>query len=117
MAYRTFVDRDGAYWQVWDSLPTKVERRVSESDRRHLVRFPWRGVERRSGGDRRVVSQRRITLSEGYGSGWLTFESLTEKRRLSPIPNTWEESTQEELRVLCGKAKRVAKVDGGTSAA
>src|SRR3954466_6475609 len=131
MAYRTFVDRDGAYWQVWDSQPSKMERRVSQSDRRHLVRYPWRGVERRSGGDRRVVSQRRITLSEGYGSGWLTFESLEKKGRLTPIPNGWgerkggpppipkgwDESSQAELRVLCDQAKRVAKIDGGTSAA
>jgi hypothetical protein len=117
MAYRTFVDRDGAYWQVWDSQPSKVERRLSQSDRRHLVRYPWRGEERRSGGDRRVVSQRRITLSEGYGSGWLTFESLDEKRRLTPIPGGWEEATQAELRLLCEKAKRVAKIDSGTSAA
>jgi hypothetical protein len=117
MAYRTFVDKDGAYWQVWDSQPSKMERRVSQSDRRHLVRYPWRGVERREGGDRRVISQRRITLSEGYGSGWLTFESLEEKRRLTPIPNGWDEISQAELRILCDKAKRVAKIDGGTMSA
>jgi hypothetical protein len=117
MAYRTFVDNDGAYWQVWDSQPSKMERRVSQSDRRHLVRYPWHGVERREGGDRRVVSQRRITLSEGYGSGWLTFESLEEKRRLTPIPTAWDEASQAELRLLCSKAKRVSKLDGGTMSA
>jgi len=117
MAYRTFVDRDGSYWQVWDSQPTKVERRISQNDRRNLKRFPWPGRERRSGLDRRTVSQRRITLAEGYGSGWLTFESLHEKRRLVPMPNAWEESTQEELRVLCERAKRVARLDSGIGAA
>ena len=66
--------------------------------------------------DRRVTSQRRITLSEGYGSGWLTFESLEEKRRLIPIPARWDELSQGELRQLCEKAKRVAKTEG-TSAA
>ena len=113
MAYRTFVDRDGAYWQVWDSQPTRVERRVSQTDRRNLSRFPWPRSERRSGNDRRTVSQRRITLTEGYGGGWLTFESLSEKRRLLPIPTGWEDATQAELRVFCEKAKRVAKVDPG----
>src|SRR6478672_13226952 len=111
MSYRTFVDRDGAYWQVWDSQPTKVERRGS-GDRRRPQLLPWRGSERRTGGDRRVTTQRRITLSEGYGSGWLTFESLSEKRRLIPIPARWEELSQGELRALCERAKRIARAEG-----
>ena len=77
MSYRTFVDRDGSYWQVWDSQPTKVERRVSGEDRRRQRILPWRGAERRTGMDRRVTTQRRIMLSEGYGSGWLTFGGLS----------------------------------------
>jgi hypothetical protein len=117
MSYRTFVDRDGAYWQVWDSQPSKVERRVSADDRRHLNHLPWRGSERRTGIDRRTVNQRRITLSEGYGRGWLTFESLVEKRRLVPIPSGWEAASNTTLRALCEQAKRIAKTDGGTSAA
>ena len=117
MSYRTFVDRDGAYWQVWDSQPSKVERRTSADDRRHLNRLPWRGTERRSGIDRRTTTQRRITLSEGYGRGWLTFESLNEKRRLVPIPSRWEGASNTELRALCDRAKRIAKTDSGTSAA
>jgi len=117
MAYRTFVDRDGAYWQVWDSQPSKVERRMSTEDRRHLKHFHWGGSERRSGTDRRTVNQRRITLSEGYGRGWLTFESLVEKRRLVPIPSGWEEASNSTLRALCDQAKRIAKTDSGTSAA
>ena len=116
MAYRTFVDRDGSYWQVWDSQPTKVERRATEADRRRTKIYPWRGAERRSGIDRRVTSQRRITLSEGYGSGWLTFESLDEKRRLIPIPARWDALSQGELRVLCEKARRVAKSEGSSAA-
>jgi hypothetical protein len=117
MAYRTFLDRDGAYWQVWDSQPTRVERRGSIEDRRHIKRFPWRGVERRGGIDRRSASQRRITLSEGYGRGWLTFESLDDKRRLVPAPEGWENANSTELRVLCERAKRVSRSDGGISAA
>lgn len=111
MGYRTFVDKDGSYWQVWDSQPTKVERRTATADRRRTRYFPWHNAERRSGQDRRVTSQRRITLAEGYGGGWLTFESLTEKRRLLPIPSGWEEVSHGELRALCEKAKRVAKID------
>jgi len=116
MSYRTFVDRDGAYWQVWDSQPTKVERRVTGADRRRHKSHAWHGLERRTGTDRRMTSQRRITLAEGYGAGWLTFESLNEKRRLTPIPGGWEELSQPELRTLCDKAKRIAKLDGTRSA-
>jgi hypothetical protein len=115
MSYRTFVDRDGSYWQVWDSQPTRVERRHSESDRRHSRNFPWKGPERRLGTDRRLTAQRRITLSEGYGSGWLTFESLDEKRRLIPIPAKWDDLSQPELRALCDKAKRIAKIERNAS--
>ncbi|HEY1953307.1 MAG TPA: hypothetical protein VGG76_10945 [Gemmatimonadaceae bacterium] len=117
MAYRTFLDRVGSYWQVWDSQPTKVERRVTPADRRAPRYRAWTGAERRSGTDRRTVSQRRILLAQGYGSGWLTFESLNEKRRLNPIPSNWEDLSNGELRALCDKAKPVAKQEGGTSAA
>ena len=115
MSYRTFVDRDGAYWQVWDSQPTKVERRVSAEDRRRPKFLPWNGQERRTGTDRRTTHQRRITLSEGYGAGWLTFESLNEKRRLIPIPSHWEDFSQAELRALCEKARKIARTDGAIS--
>ena len=117
MAYRTFVDRDGAYWQVWDSQPTRVERRLSAGDRRGSRHFAWHGTERRVGHDRRVTSQKRITLAQGYGAGWLTFESLQEKRRLIPIPGNWENMPQSDLRQLCEKAKAVAKLESNTSAA
>jgi len=113
MSYRTFVDKDGSYWQVWDSQPTKVERRVGVEDRRRPRFLSWHGEERRRGGpDRRTMTQRRITLSEGYGAGWLTFESLSEKRRLIPIPSRWEDFSQAELRSLCEKAKRIARTEG-----
>lgn len=116
MSYRTFVDKDGSYWQVWDSQPTKMERRATAADRRRHRYYAWGGTERRGGTDRRTTSQRRITLSEGYGGGWLTFESLDEKRRLIPIPPRWEEVSQPELRALCERAKRIAKAEGERSA-
>jgi len=115
MSYRTFVDRDGSYWQVWDSQPTKVERRVSAEDRRRPRYLPWDGSERRTGVDRRKTTQRRITLSEGYGAGWLTFESLSEKRRLIPIPSHWEDLSQSDLRSLCEKARKIARTEGTAS--
>ena len=109
MGYRTFVDRDGSYWQMWDSQPSRMERRLRGSDRRNHKPFLWTGAERRVGSDRRLTEQRRITLSAGHGAGWLTFESLDEKRRLLPIPHAWEDISQEELRTLCQKARRISK--------
>jgi hypothetical protein len=117
MAYRTFVDRDGAYWQVWDSQPSRAERRQTQVDRRVARLYPWRGAERRTAPDRRIESQRRITMSQGYGSGWLTFESLSEKRRLMPIPPRWDELTQGDLRSLCEKAKPITKIDTNSNVA
>lgn len=111
MGYRTFVDGNGAYWQAWDSQPTRVERRLRGGDRRNHKPFPWSAVERRVGPDRRQTEQRRITLGSGYGAGWLTFESLDEKRRITPIPAGWEDVSQAELRALCEKARRIAKTE------
>lgn len=115
MGYRTFVDRNGSYWQVWDSQPTRVERRLSGSDRRNHKPFPWKGAERRAGTDRRMSERRRITVSHGYGGGCLTFESLDEKRRLIQIPSQWDDLSQADLRALCEKARRIAKNDGISS--
>jgi hypothetical protein len=78
--------------------------------------MPWHGAERRAGTDRRVTSQRRITLADGLGSGWLTFESLHEKRRLNPVPSRWETLSESELRALCEKAKRVERLDDSSAA-
>ena len=36
--------------------------------------------------------------------GWLAFESKFEKRRLRPIPSSWESSSDEELQTLLGAA-------------
>jgi len=116
MSYRTFVDGDGSYWQVWESLPTKFERRSDQAERRRPKTLPWKGAERRAGSDRRVTNQRRILLAQGFGSGWLTFESLLEKRRLNPIPSHWETMSEPDLRALCEKARRVARFED-TSAA
>lgn len=40
-----------------------------------------------------------------FQSGWLVFESATEKRRLSPIPDGWRTVTQSELERLCERAE------------
>lgn len=114
MAYRTFVDRRNSYWQVWDVRPERVERR--SMDRRKAAPDSYAGPERRRT-NRRKLEQTRIVLDSGLGSGWLVFESKSEKRRLTPIPAEWEKATESELRVLCEKARLVPANGNGNSSA
>jgi hypothetical protein len=112
MAYRTFVDNRNTYWQTWDVRPERMERRSME--RRRGESGDWKGPERRTT-DRRRLDQRRIVLDNGLGSGWLVFESKSEKKRLSPIPKNWETSSESDLRSLCEKAKVVPGNGNGTN--
>ncbi len=45
------------------------------------------------------------TLAQPYQSGWLSFDSGQETRRLAPIPDDWTQKSDEELCRLCQKAK------------
>jgi hypothetical protein len=114
MAYRTFCDSNGSYWQVWDVRPDRVERRSLE--RRTIPPPLWRGLERRKG-ERRGLSGKRTVVNEGNSTGWLIFESLTAKRRLAPIPVGWEKCSQAELRVLAEKAVPLKGSNGHTGVA
>ena len=44
-----------------------------------------------------------------FPSGWLVFESATEKRRLSPIPDDWQGVDPVELERLCERAELAAR--------
>lgn len=115
MAYRTFTDKNGAYWQVWDVRPERVERRSVE--RRNSPPGEWTGEERRKG-DRRKLQQKLLVLEQGLTSGWLVFECKSEKRRLTPIPRGWDAYTESQLRLLCDRSQRVPNgANGHTSAA
>ena len=114
MAYRTFVDENGCYWQAWESRPGGVERR--RKDRRVSV-LPFSGPDRRSSTDRRVRNARRSLLDGELANGWLTFESLREKRRLAPIPHDWETTSVPQLCEFCRRAVRVGRIEEDSSAA
>lgn len=107
MSYRTFTDEHGVDWQAWDVRPRWAERRTVE-DRRKVDLGPPNGIERRSEmSDRRIVLQERSLLTSSLKSGWLAFESATEKRRLSPIPEGWDALADTELVALCRTAALV----------
>jgi hypothetical protein len=51
-----------------------------------------------------------------FQSGWLVFESVGEKRRLSPIPAGWQSMPADELERLCERADvapRRTRTQGG----
>ena len=106
MSYRAFKDPEGRNWAVWLVLPTSGERR---GEKRHMAGASppaYAGVERR-----KVPSYRRgYIVPVGFEEGWICFESENgEKRRLVPIPESWESASPEHLLLWCRLAKRVMK--------
>ena len=49
------------------------------------------------------------SLPEGYRNGWLCFESPTEKRRLTPLPQGWQDLPIDQLAILLGSASLVPR--------
>jgi hypothetical protein len=74
---RTFEDAAGREWTVFE-----VKRQSAE-------RGGWSYVP------------------EGYGTGWLCFESNGVKRRLSPVPTGWRSVELAELARLLDRAQPV----------
>ena len=66
-------------------------------------------VERRRGEDRRGRSPRARASLVPRTAAWLAFQAGTVRRRLVPIPETWEVMTDVELRALCRAAAPVAR--------
>ena len=80
---REFADEKGTTWRVWDVNPT-LHARPGE------------------------VSKR---LSIGVPNGWLCFESLGERRRLTPIPDDWDRADDARLAAWCRNATLVPPLD------
>jgi hypothetical protein len=77
MTARRVRDEDGVEWLVYEVvLPEQL---LSSSRQRHPLNLP---------------------------SSWLCFESGTQRRRLSPVPDGWEGAPPDELRRLLRLAKR-----------
>ena len=106
MAYREFTDAHGVVWEVWDVHPASTDRRQNGERRRRLAP-PYPGRNKRAGADRRggvAVPAFRGAVAASHATGWLAFQSRHERKRLAPIPQGWEESTDEELAELCAAA-------------
>lgn len=59
---------------------------------------------------RRAASNggRREVLPADFATGWLSFQSATEKRRLAPAPTGWEKLSDAALRELLARAEPVS---------
>jgi hypothetical protein len=51
----------------------------------------------------------RARLPDPYQSGWLSFDSGQERRRLSPVPEDWRTMSEDGLRELCARAEAVPR--------
>lgn len=81
---RGFKDSAGVEWRVWEVIPSKAG--IETSPR----------------------AQSRTSLSSTpYANGWLCFESTSEKRRLAPIPEGWEQRPVAAIAELLDQATRV----------
>jgi hypothetical protein len=94
MSHRSFRDEVGRQWEVWEVVPTTVERRMTQPHQRPPA------VERRK------VRETRVVVPEKLQKGWLAFQSGRERRRLVPIPLEWDEMTTAELVELLHQADR-----------
>jgi hypothetical protein len=56
-----------------------------------------------------TVPYTAIGVAGAMQRGWLTFESLDQRRRLVPIPEDWESASLAELRSFCRRAEPVAQ--------
>ena len=106
MAHRIFVDTDGIEWQVWDVVPHVRWSPQRRDDRRVSPDPAYAGPERRWR-DRRTETP--APLRPDYEHGWLCFEGTTTKRRLSPVPNGWDQCPSQELEQLCHRAEPVSR--------
>lgn len=93
---RHFRTTSGVNWDVWDVLPTDLERRFERPA------TPPAGVERR------MREAFRVNLGPEMAKGWLIFASGSERRRLAPIPAGWNQLPDGELERLCDSAAPVS---------
>lgn len=92
MSHRKFTDTVGRIWDVWSVLPDLTERRSASPEP-----IGEEIVERR-------VGLGKLPLPKTLSHGWLTFETVHERRRLAPIPADWEDAPVNTLQQWCAEA-------------
>jgi len=56
---------------------------------------------------------RAALLPAAYRGGWLVFQSLSERRRLAPVPAEWQSFSAAALGSMLRRAERFPLRDGG----
>ena len=116
MTHRTFKDKLGKIWDVWQVHPSAAERRFFQRRVHDEERSDT--TERRSGLDRResetTPPQHRAPVAAEFAYGWLCFETVGEKRRLAPVPEAWERADDETIEQWCCVAKPVTRRPSGS---
>ena len=94
---RSDEERDGATEESPTQEPSTAIHRLF--DDQHGVRWNAFAVYPTQ------TARAKSTLPEQYRSGWLSFNSSTETRRIAPIPERWTDLPEDTLRQLCEKAE------------
>ena len=89
MGLRRHTGGDGRVWNVWDVPPRFSPKRSGVDRRKNPVRV---AVERRE-----LIVRRVTEPPPEWVHGWVCFETEHEKRRLCPLPDGWENASEEEL--------------------
>ena len=98
MALRDLTDDDGRPWQVWESRPGRAP--SNSAQERYFEAQPAAAGENPS------------RFTPGRSEGWLTFRSGSDRRRLSPIPDNWEEADEVALRRYLAAADVIPPTGG-----
>ena len=80
MPSRTFLDPDGQAWEAWDVFPGLHSDEAHEASRH---------------------------LPDGLADGWLCFQREGQKRRLAPVPDAWDQRSDQDLWLYCQMARPV----------
>jgi hypothetical protein len=86
MPKRRFSDPHGLDWEVWDVLPPTP-----------------------SHGSAPDAAPRLEQVPAELASGWLCFQTGTDRRRFAPIPRSWDELPDGVLRLMLDFSDRVPR--------
>lgn len=106
MPLREFMDAERRSWQVWDTVPKSAsESAMFERSAQIMAQSQAREVA--GSADRAAAAAALRRFTRGRERGWLTFMRGDDKRRLSPIPDGWEQFDDARLDALLQRAERV----------
>lgn len=97
MQRRTFEDRTGVVWSIWE-IPAEPPNADKERERRHQPRAALRPSPR----EKRLATRPHA---------WLYFESQSERRRVSSVPNRWEHLDDGALEDLLAHSRPLSRQD------